>query len=203
MLSPQQRESVELDAAHTTAGHSPSPDSRTGGDAAFSLSAQTAPDSAGNPRTAADSKQHAAGDPQQRWQAEQSARVSQLSAQQHTPAGTLSSRDAAYRIQQQGSQAAESRLADAQLQAAHEVSGYGRVKAATGRQLLADAASQPPFTVSPAQSGVCIDSPELRMNGAPTQLFQIDFGGATKELNPINLFTVNGAVECAPLIHSS
>ncbi len=66
--------------------------------------------------------------------------------------------------------------------------------AAGGRQLLATEA--PPFTVAPAQSGVHITSPQLRINSAPTQLFQIDFGKATTEVNPINLFTITGAVEC-------
>ncbi len=222
VLSVQQRNSVELDAAHTTAALSLSPDSRTGGDAASSLSAQTAPDSAWIPQTAADSRQHAAGDRQRRWQAGQGLPVltSQRSEQQRTPAGTLSSRVAAaaysdrrqqendasrtyrassaYRIQQPGSQTAETRPDDPRPERAYELSGLRRVSAATGRQLLADATPQPPFTVSPAQSGVRIESPELRMNGAPTQLFQVEFGKATKELNPINLFYITGAVECAP-----
>jgi hypothetical protein len=67
----------------------------------------------------------------------------------------------------------------------------------TGRQLLATGA--PPFTVTPEQSGVRIASPELRINTAPTQLFQINFGNATAELNPINLFTITGAVEYVPV----
>ena len=66
--------------------------------------------------------------------------------------------------------------------------------APSGRQLLATEA--PPFTVSPAQSGVHITSPQLRINSAPTQLFQIDFGKATTEVNPVNLFAITGAVEC-------
>ena len=210
--SPRQRESVEFDGAHTTAALRPSPDSRTGGVAASSLSAQTASDSTWTPRTATDSKQHTAGDPQRRWQADQS-------AQQHVPAATLSSRIAAeayserrrqgtnglqpsltssaHRIQQQGSHRGGAQPDDPRPQRAYELSGLPGVSAATGRQLLADAASQPPFTVSPAQSGVRIDSPELRMNGAPTQLFEVDFGKATVELNPINLFSITGAVECA------
>ena len=66
-------------------------------------------------------------------------------------------------------------------------------RSAAGRQLLADGAL--PFTVSAAQSGVRISSPQLRINSAPTQLFEVDFGKATVELNPINLFTITGAVE--------
>ena len=81
---------------------------------------------------------------------------------------------------------------------ASEPDGKQGSGSAARRQLLA--AASPPFTVSPAQSGVRIDSPELRMNGAPTQLFQIDFGKATVELNPINLFTITGAVECAAML---
>ena len=77
---------------------------------------------------------------------------------------------------------------------AFEHVGMGESGARVGRQMLA--AETPPFAVSPAQSGVRIDSPALRMNGAPTQLFQIDFGKATAELNPIKLFTITGALEC-------
>ena len=182
--SSQQYERVELDDAHTAAAYSLSPDSRSGGNAASSHSAQTASDPDASPRTAANSRQHSGGDPQGRWQTGQSlpARARQ------SPSGSR---------QQRRQQVArhDARLPVAALDA-HEPRGLRVASTAAGRQLLADAAS-PSFTVSPAQSGVRIDSPELRMNGAPTQLFQIDFGKATTELNPINLFTITGAVECA------
>ena len=108
---------------------------------------------------------------------------------------------AAFTDHQRRAQGAEAGPKDPQPAYVHEPSGLRGVNAAAGRQLLA-AAAPPPFTVSPAQSGVRVDSPELRMNGAPTQLFQIDFGKATVELNPIKLFTITGAVECALMITS-
>ena len=219
----QQHDSVVSDDAHTAAANSLSPDSRRSGNAisrSSSHSAQPAPDSLGVSVTAASAEQQSASQPQPRRQRTDGLAVyaGRTSAQRQFLEATLShgdgsnSPDGTRWRKDDGSMAIRTSIApsdarqrshsfaarpDARLllDAIEPASLQRGSTAPASRHMLA--VETPPFAISPAQSGVRVDSPSLRINGAPTQLFQIDFGKATAELNPIRLFTVTGAVECA------
>ena len=47
-----------------------------------------------------------------------------------------------------------------------------------------------------------VSSPQPRINQAPIQFFEIDMGGPTADLNPLNVFNVTGVRGCAPLPQS-
>ena len=164
-----------------------------------SPSAQTARNAARLPAATDRSHQHPASDVQRQRQRGWSVASSHLiSLAERTPRGNVR---AAVAPEALTAQDVISVTSHAQRRQFHALSHPQAASAAHARQLLATGA--PPFTVTPAESSVHISSPQLRMNSAPTQLFEIDFGKKTVELNPINLFTITGAVECVPFNHGS
>lgn len=48
-----------------------------------------------------------------------------------------------------------------------------------------------------------LSSPDLRVNDHPTQFFKILFGGPTRDVNPLRLFSISGARRWAAMWHDA